>query len=101
MLLRIDDLIIEIRLRWMSSDRLGYRQARTDMLTGLRKKGHWRSAQDSKATMGFQSISADGNSCWESFDDEIVAGSEHEMTPAQRYEFVQRRTYGNNKPEPT
>jgi hypothetical protein len=68
-----------------------------DMLTDLQRKGHWRSAQDSKATMGSQTVLGDSNSCWESFDDEIVAGSEHEMTSAERYKFVQNRTYGNGK----
>jgi hypothetical protein len=41
------------------------------------------------------------DSSWENFDDDIIAGSEHEMPSAARYEFVQQRTYGNNKPERT
>jgi hypothetical protein len=47
--------------------------------------------------MGFQTALAHGDfgSGWESFDDDIIAGSEHEMTPAERYEFVQKRTYYN------
>jgi hypothetical protein len=68
-----------------------------DMLTGLRKKGHWRSAQDSKTAMVSQPVLADSDSCWESFDDDIVAGSEDEMNPVERYKFVQERTYGNGK----
>ncbi len=67
------------------------------MLTGLRKKGHWRSAQDLKIAMGSQPVLADSDSCWESFDDDIVAGSEHDMNPVERYEFVQKRTYGSGK----
>jgi hypothetical protein len=66
-----------------------------DMLTGLRKKGHWRSAQDSKIAMSSQSVLADSDACWESFADDIIAGSEYEMTYAERYEFVQKRTYRN------
>jgi hypothetical protein len=65
------------------------------MLTGLRKKGHWRSAQDSKIVTSSQSVLGDSDSCWESFDDDIIAGSEHEMTSAERYEFVQKRAYRN------
>lgn len=97
MLSNIDAPTIEIRLRWTNLDRPDYHQARMDMLTGLRKKGHWRSAQDLKTATGSQTVLADSDSCWESFDDDIVAGSEHEMNPVERHKFVQKRTYGNGR----
>jgi hypothetical protein len=47
--------------------------------------------------MDSQPVLADSDPCWESFDDAIVAGSEHEMNPVERYQFVQKRTYGNGR----
>jgi hypothetical protein len=79
----------------MNLDRPDYHQARMGMLTGLRKKGHWRSAQDLKTAMDSQPVLVYSDPCWESFDDEIVAGSEHDMSSVERYEFVQKRTYVN------
>jgi methyl-accepting chemotaxis protein len=48
------------------------------------------------ASQARQSLESIGEDCWESFDDDIIAGSEHEMTSAERYEFVQKRTYRND-----
>jgi hypothetical protein len=68
------------------------------MLTGLRRKGQWRSVSDSNGNTDSRFASVAGDLCPEDFGDRITAGSDYTMSHAERYEFVKNRKYYPEKP---